>query len=129
MSNRASRRKDKKALPRYKRIMSVEQRAAAIVKNGITQQDVEEAYQKGLREGAQQTMENDSYYFCAGIALALNDLYGFGKVRSTKAINLAAKYILESLTSAELVQEAYDRVGLEFADDFLTGYIVREVEK
>lgn len=128
MSNRAQRRKDKKALPRYKRMMSVEQRAAAIVKNGITPQDVEEAYQRGLREGAQRTQENDGYYFCAGIALALNDLYGFGKVRSTKAINLAAKYILESLTSAELAQEAYDRVGLEFADDFLTGYMVREVE-
>lgn len=129
MSNRASRRKDKKALPRYKRVMSVQQRAAAIVKNGITPKDVDEAYQRGLNDGAQQTQENDAYYFCAAIALALNDLYGFGKARSTKAINLAAKYMLESFTSVELVQEAYKRVGLEFADDFLTGYMVKEVEK
>lgn len=128
MSNRASRRKDKKALPRYKRMMTPEQRAAAIVKNGITPKDVDDAYQRGLNDGIVQTQESDSYYFCAAIALALNDLYGFGKRRATRAINLAAKYMLESFTSVELVQEAYKRVGLEFADDFLTDHMVEEVE-
>ena len=128
MSNRADRRKAKKALPRYKRQMSVQQRAAAIVKNGITPQDVDEAYQRGVRDGGARASESDSFSFCAAIALALNDLYGFGKSRSTRAINLAAKYMIESFTSIELVEEAYKRVGLEFSNDPVTGNLVEEVD-
>ena len=128
MSNRASRRKDMKALPRYKRTMSVQQRAAAIVKNGITPKDIDEAYQRGVADGTARANENNSFYFCAAIALALNDLYGFGKSRSTRAINLAAQYMIESFTTLEIVQKAYERVGLEFANDPVTGHLVEEVE-
>ncbi len=129
MSNRADRRKDKKALPRYKRTMTVEQRAAALVRNGITMKDVDAAYQRGVQDGTLQTQERDSFNFCAAIALALNDLYGFGKRRSTRAINLAAEYMLNSFTTLEIVEEAYKRVGLEFANDPLTGHLVEEVEE
>lgn len=129
MSNRASRRKDKKALPRYKRTMTVQQRTAALVRNGITLMDIDEAYQKGVRDGTLQTQERDSFNFCAAIALALNDLYGFGKKRSTRAINLAAQYMLESFTTLEIIEEAYKRIGLEFANDPVTGHMVEEVEE
>lgn len=129
MSNRASRRKDMKALPRYKRTMSVQQRAAAIVKNGITPKDINEAYQRGVEDGTTRANESNSFTFCAAIALALNDLYGFGKKRSTRAINLAAKYMIDSFTTIEIVEEAYKRVGLEFSNDPVTGNLVEEVEK
>lgn len=128
MSNRADRRKAMKAQPRWKRTMTVEQRQAALVKNGIRPEDVDEAYKRGYEEGNRNATEFSSYAMCAAVALALNDLHGFGKQRVCRVLNLAAKYMLETFTTREIMDQAYERIGFEFADDPVSGNIVEEKE-
>lgn len=128
MSNRADRRKTMKAQPRWKRTMSVEQRQAALVKNGIRPEDVDEAYRKGFEEGNKSATEFSSYAMCAAMGLALNDLYGFGKKRVVRALNLAAEYMLNTFTTREIMEQVYERIGFEFADDPVSGKLVEEIE-
>lgn len=128
MSNRADRRKAMKAQPRWKRTMTVEQRQAALVKNGIRPEDVDEAYRKGFEEGNKSATEFSSYAMCAAMGLALNDLYGFGKKRVVRALNLAAKYMFNTFTTREIMEQVYERIGFEFADDPVSGKLVEEIE-
>lgn len=124
MSNRADRRKAMKAQPRYKRMMTPEQRKAALVKNGITPKDLDDEYQRGVDDANKFA----SYAMCAALGLALNDLYGFGKTRVTRVLNLAGKYMFESFTARELIEQVYKRIGFEFVDDPVSGNLVEEVE-
>ena len=128
MSNRANRRKEKKALPRYKRMMTVEQRTAALVKNGITLKDVDDAYKRGYDEGYEKAKEFVGYSMCAALGLAMNDLYGFGKKRVVRTINLAAEYMFNAFTSREIMEQVYERIGFEFADDPVSGNLVEEID-
>lgn len=128
MSNRADRRKAMKAQPRWKRTMTAEQRQAALVKNGITPKDVDEAYQRGYEEGSKNASEFSGYAMCAAMGLAMNDLFGFGKKRVTRTLNLAAKYMIESFTTREIMEEVYKRIGFEFADDPVSGNLVEEID-
>lgn len=128
MSNRAERRKAMKAQPRWKRTMTVEQRQAALVKNGIRPEDVDEAYRRGYEEGNRRATEFSSYAMCAAMGLALNDLYGFGKQRVCRALNLAAEYMLNTFTTREIMEQVYERIGMEFVDDPISGNLVEEKE-
>ena len=128
MSNRADRRKAMKAQPRWKRTMTVEQRQAALVKNGITPKDVDDAYQRGYEEGNKRATEFSSYAMCAAMGLALNDLFGFGKKRVVRTLNLAAEYMINSFSTREIMEEVYKRIGMEFVDDPISGNWVEEIE-
>ena len=87
-----------------------------------------EGWQKGYDKGQQDATEFSSYAFCAALALALNDLHKFGKQRVVRVLNLAGKYMFESFTSREIMEEAYKRIGFEFADDPMSGDLVEEVD-
>ena len=128
MSNRADRRKAQKAQPRYMRTMTPEQRKAALVKNGITPKDVDDAYKRGYEEGNKNATEFASYAMCAAMGLALNDLYGFGKKRVVRALNLAGEYMLNTFTTREIMEQVYERIGFEFADDPMSGHMVEELD-
>lgn len=128
MSNRAQRRKALKAQPRWKRTMTAEQRKAALVKNGIRPEDVDEAYQRGRAEGSRSASEFSGYTMCAAVALALNDLYGFGNKRICRTLNLAAEYMINTFTTREIMEQAYERLGFEFVDDPVSGRLVEETK-
>lgn len=128
MGNRADRRKALKAQPRWKRTMTPEQRKAALLKNGIRPEDVDEAYQRGYEEGSKNSTEFSSYALCAAMGLAMNDLYGFGKKRVVRTLNLAAEYMLNSFTTREIMEQVYERIGMEFVDDPVSGKMVEEVD-
>lgn len=128
MSNRADRRKKRKELPRYERIMTPEQQKAALIKNGITPQDMKREYHIGYEKGYEDAKEFVAFSMCAALGLAMNDLYGFGKKRVVRTINLAAQYMFNSFSSREIMLEAYKRIGFEFDDDPISGTLVEEVE-
>ena len=87
-----------------------------------------EGWQKGYDKGRQDAQQFTCYAFCAALALALNDLHKFGKQRVVRVLNLAGKYMFESFTSREIMEEAYRRIGFEFADDPMSGDLVQEVD-
>ena len=87
-----------------------------------------EGWEKGYEKGQEDASRFNSYTMCAAMGLALNDLYGFGKTRVTRVLNLAGKYIFESFTSREIMEQVYERIGFEFTDDPVSGNLVEEIE-
>jgi len=108
MSNRADRRKKKKQQPKWQK-MTKDQQINALFKNGITAKDLERNYERGRLDGI-----NGTYKICfAAACLAMNDLHGFGGLRCQKVLERMQHYIIESLTSAEAVNDVYKRMKLK----------------
>ena len=128
MNNRADRRKKRKELPRYERIMTPEQQLNALIKNGITPKNLKDEYHRGYEKGYEDAKEFVGFSMCAALGLAMNDLYGFGKKRVTRTINLAAQYMFNAFTEREIMEEVYNRIGFEFADDPISGNLVEEID-
>ena len=88
-----------------------------IERNGITIEEVmhmeEEAYAKGVEAGKNSTFRS----IFAAICLALHELHDFDDNQCTEVLNLVYDKAVYALTSAELVQEAFDEVGVELSFD------------
>lgn len=116
--NREQRREQKKAQrgkakpPQYLKLTKQE-RMDALVKNGITIQDLEDNYNKGYEAGfaiASGPVIKTCY---AAVCLALNELHGFGMKRCKDVLNLVDEKILFSLTSMETIEEVWQKIGLQ----------------
>ena len=118
--NREQRRAQKKAQrgqpkpkqPQYLR-MTKEQRMDALVKNGITIEDLEENYNKGYEAGFAVASGPVIKTCYAAVCLALNELHGFGMKRCKDVLNLVDEKILFSLTSMETIEEVWQKIGLQ----------------
>lgn len=93
---------------------------AELQRNGITLKDLEENYDNGFREGFKKAAEPIVRGCYAGVCLALNDLYGFGHKRCADVLNALDNHITMSLTTSELIDEVWERMGLkiEFKEVF-----------
>ena len=91
-----------------------------IEKNGITLEDLEKEYQKGYSKGFAEGSEPMYRTMMAAVALALHEKHGFGCKRVKEMLRAIDNKVIFSLTSMELVQEVFDRLGLEikFGDPF-----------
>lgn len=111
MSNRAQRRADKKKLPKWQK-MTQDQRINAMCKNGITPKDVDDAYNKGYKEGvdrASATIMKDTY---AAFLMAAHEVFGFGRDRCRRLLYAADERVVNSLASDEAVEEVFREVGV-----------------
>ena len=90
---------------------------ARIERNGITIDDVtqleEDAYAKGVNDGREGTFRK----IFAGICLALHELHGFDDEQCVEVLNCVYDKAVYALSSRELVQEAFDTVGVELSFD------------
>ena len=98
-----------------------------INKNGITLDDVKDAEEKAYRTGVRTGIDNTMRTCYAAICLALHELYGFGKERCSRVLNLTDEKITMALTSEEAIQEVYDSIGLEINFKDVPGERVQEV--
>lgn len=120
--NRQQRRAQKKkqgGQPVYKR-MTREQRMDALVKNGITIQDLEKNYNIGYDEGFKVASLNVVKTVYAAICLALHELHGFGRKRCYDVLTLVDQKFMESLNSIETIDEVWKTIGLsiDFGEPF-----------
>ena len=109
--NRSDRRKKKKQQPKRAKL-TTDQRINAMCKNGITPKDVDDAYNKGYREGvdrASSTCLKDAY---AAFLLAANEVFGFGRDRCRRLLYAADEKVCTSLASDEAVEEVFRKVGV-----------------
>ena len=83
-----------------------------IQKNGITLEDVKRAEEKSYAQGMQAGIENTMKTCYAAICLALNELHGFGTKRCKDVLNAVDEKVVMTLTSDEVIQEVFDRMGL-----------------
>lgn len=111
MSNRASRRADKKKMSRYQR-MSPEQQQKALFKQGISPKDLQEAYEKGRDEGIKMASSyclKDAY---AAFLMAAHEVFGFGPQRCKRLLYAADQRVVNSLASDEAIEEVFQKLGV-----------------
>lgn len=111
MSNRASRRAENKKKNRYQR-MTPEQKQIAMMKNGITPKDLQDAYDKGYNEGVKRASDyclKDAY---AGFLMAAHEVFGFGRDRCRRLLYAADQRVVNSLASEESIEEVFKKVGV-----------------
>ena len=112
MANRADRRKAHKQRSGFMR-KTIEERKAAIYKNGITKEHLDIEYAAGYKRGEIHTMQ----MVYAALMLAANDEFGFGANRALKLIKATDKKVLETLTSEELIHEVFERFKIKLDFD------------
>ena len=83
-----------------------------ISRNGITLEDVKRAEDESYRNGVNVGMENTMKMCYAAMCLALNEMHGFGTKRCKDVLNAVDAKITMALTSEELVNEVFERMGL-----------------
>ena len=112
MSNRADRRKKKKQQPKWQKRLTSDQRINAMCKNGITPKDVDDAYQKGYKDGVDRATDfclKDAY---AAFLLAAHEVFGFGRNRCRRLLYAADEKVCTSLASDEAVEDVFKTVGV-----------------
>lgn len=90
---------------------------ARLSQNGITPQDLEKEFDTGYAEGfraAAQPVTRGAY---AAVCLALKELHGFGTKRCAEVLRAMDKHMQYSLTSEELINEVWEKLGLELVWD------------
>ena len=109
--NRAQKRAKRKETPRYLRTTK-EERIKSLIRNGITTKDLEKEFQNGYDAGfadAAPAVVKTAY---AAICLALQESRGFGQEECADVLQRVDDHILHSLTSAEAIEEVWNKIGL-----------------
>ena len=94
--------------------------ARRIARNGLTMADLKQSYKDGWDAGFKEACEPIVKSIYAGICVALNEKHGFGGKRCMDVLNALDSVLLERLTSQELVDEVYEKLGLtlNFSEPF-----------
>lgn len=97
-----------------------EQRIAGLIQNGISASDLQQSFEEGRKAGFVDASEHVLKAAYAGICLALNDEYGFGKKRVYGALRAVDEKIVYALHHTELTDEVLARFGIriDFQDTF-----------
>lgn len=111
MSNRASRRAENKKKNRYQRL-TPEQKQTAMMKNGITPKDLQEAYDNGYNEGVKRASDYSLKDAYAGFLMAAHEEFGFGHKRCKRLLYAADQRVVNSLASNEAIEEVFRKVGV-----------------
>lgn len=93
---------------------------AKLSRNGITPEDLEKEYEKGYSAGFRESGEGVLRGTFAAVCLSLKELHGFGPKRCADVLNAVDRHLTYSLTSADLIDEVWEKVGLklEFHEPF-----------
>lgn len=117
MANRQQRRRKTKGAPRHAR-MTKDQKINALMKNGITPEDLKKEFERGYNAGFSDAAPSTVKTIYAAICLALSDLHGFSSKRCSRVLNRVDHHVIDTLTSADAVEAVYKRMKLtiDFAD-------------
>ena len=107
MSNRAARRAQAKR----------EQKLAQLYKNGITQQDIDEAYQQGFRKGYHDRAFQIIRAYYGATILTLHQEFKFGQERCIRALRGIETNLVNCLTEQELIEQAEKELDIKICLD------------
>lgn len=113
--NRAQRRKQakrKKSLPMHKR-MTRDQKLDALLKNGITAEDLDREYHAGYNNGFQAASPSVIKTTYAAFVLVLDEMLHYDREKIKEIMEAVDKHVVGSLTSEEIIDEVYERIGLQ----------------
>ena len=110
--NREQRRAAKKRQPSSLRGLTKTQRINALIKNGITPEDLDKSYRDGFDEGFASASPSVTKMIYAAVILAAHRVYGFGHIRSRRLIQAVDEEVTNSLSSVDIINEVWEKVGL-----------------
>ena len=84
----------------------------ALLKNGITPKDLEDAYREGFEEAWAQSTPGVLKTCYAAIVLALRAELGYGRKRCQRILGAVDDIICNTLTSQEAIDKVYEEIGL-----------------
>ena len=102
------------------RNLTKQEKIDALLKNGITPQDLEKAWNDGVA-AANRAMGDFYIRTCyAAAALAAHREFGFGAARVRKLLAAIDRIVLEEFTSDEAIDGVFAEIGLrlDFDDPF-----------
>lgn len=95
-----------------KQFLENNEAVARIERNGITLDDLERNFDKGVRQGYAQGAEHSLKACYAAVCLALHELHGFGAKRCMDVLRAMDEKILYALTSDDLVEQVFSDMDL-----------------
>ena len=100
--------------------METSEAVARIQRNGITLQDLERNFDKGVKQGYEKGAEHSLKACYAAVCLTLKKLYGFGGKRCMNVLQAMDEHILYALTDEELIDKVFEDMKLEirFSETF-----------
>ena len=110
--NRAQRRAKAKATPAYRRNMTKEDTLKALMKNGITADDLQRNYELGYTEGRSIGVNYTIKTAYAAACIALHELDGWGHKRCKRFLRRLDEIITTTLDSEEALDEALEKCGV-----------------
>lgn len=100
-------------MPSAARGLTKTQRMNALIRNGITPEDVHKAYQEGYNEGFQQAAPNITRTIYAAAVLALRDEKDrWGRKRCKRMLENLDRHVIETLNSQEAIDRVWKEIGL-----------------
>lgn len=92
--------------------MTLEQRKDALVRNGITPEDLKRSYENGYKHGFTDACPSTFKTVYAAVCLVLNKMHGFGMKRCRDVLNAVDACVIDQMTSSEAIEAVYEKIGL-----------------
>lgn len=131
--NRAERRKALREerrvaveIPEWKRAELARKMAVAerLAKNGITEDDLNEAYNRGRRDGVKEYVDKllpyQQKFFYSAAAIAAHDLFGFGRERGLRLLDRIQQIMCEEISTGDIIERCKRETGLELFEEGYT---------
>jgi len=110
--NRAERRKAMKEVPGWmKQLQSEDKAYQQMVRNGITQKDLDEAKKQGFYEGLDAGKQISVRTIYAAALLTLNEEFGFGKQRALKFLKVLDEKVCFTVDTDEVIDSIFEKFG------------------
>lgn len=94
----------------------LEREKQALIRSGNafrkTNPMAEEVHRQGYEEGWKAACDFCMRVCYAASTLALHDLEGYSTKRNTRFLRLMDRYVTETLTSEEIIEDAFDKAGV-----------------
>lgn len=110
--NRQQRRRQQKQIPKYRRGMTKEDRIKALIKNGITPDDLQKSCEDGWKQGWLAGAESTLRSCYAAFILAMREHHKFWRKRCKRVLNTADSYVMTSMGHEELIDKVWEEIGL-----------------
>lgn len=88
-------------------------RVARMCQQGISPDDLKRNFDTGFNNGFKAAAAPVIRSHYAATVLAAHELFGFGAERCARLLNRINDLMVETLTSEEMTQRAFDEVGVE----------------
>lgn len=109
---RQKQRADRKLLMEIP-LTPVEQMRANFFRNGITEADVQKAYEEGTRDGRKFAEDFAFHTIYAAFLITMIDGHGMDADQAVDMLTEIDKQVVLCVEDAELVEEAYRKTGVE----------------